>query len=526
MPWAFKMEDVLLEKVFYLSVVIILSCSLYLQAAGEEVYDTQEECTIGVAAGRATSDGRPLIWKTRDYSSEPDNELVFNTSYQIHFLEIINAGKTYAWMGLNEQGFAILNSLATDLPVGSSGLSNGALMRNALGSCVTIEDFQALLDETNNDGRKTHGNFAVLDSTGAASLFEITGDTYWKYDACDTLIAKEGFIIRTNFAEHGDGSGGGYERFNRSTNLIHSFYNGDSLNYFSILRHQMRDFSDHESNPVDVPFAGEWFSGAPSGYIYTDVSICRSSSVSATVIQGVKNDEPARLSTMWTMLGQPAATVASPYWPVGQTPPEANGSETAPLCDLSLSIKAKLFDYPDNKHYIDSYKLLDSEGGGLWTETFLFEDSLLADAEAVLNQWRLRPPPATAMLAKEADYAEKVYQRLERAYQNLLTDLPNNSREETLPAGYELAQNYPNPFNGHTTIPFYLPHPGFVSIIVYDVTGRQHEVISGQFIPAGPHRIQLDTSSWLSAASGVYFYTMQVNGRWSFTSTRKFILIK
>jgi len=62
-----------------------------------------EECTIGVASGKATNDGRPLIWKTRDNSLAPDNELIFNKSDDLSFLEIVTAGKTYAWMGVNER---------------------------------------------------------------------------------------------------------------------------------------------------------------------------------------------------------------------------------------------------------------------------------------------------------------------------------------------------------------------------------------------------------------------------------------
>jgi hypothetical protein len=335
-----------------------------------------EECTIGVASGKATNDGRPLIWKTRDNSLAPDNELIFNKSDDLSFLEIVTAGKTYAWMGVNEKGFAILNSLASDLPAGSSGLSNGAFMKKALGTCATVAAFRTLLDATNASGRKTHGNFAVLDSTGEAIMFEISGDTYWEFNTNDSLVAPEGYVIRTNFALNGNGiDGSGYERYLRSSNLIHSFRNGDSLNYRSIIRHQMRDFSDYDSNPVPVPFPDRWLSDRPYGYIYTGVSICRSSSVSATVIQGILPGEAPELTTMWALLGQPAASVAVPYWPVGYTPAAANGSNTAPLCDKSLQIKARLFDYSENSKYIDSYKLRDGHGGGIWAITFPAEDS-------------------------------------------------------------------------------------------------------------------------------------------------------
>ncbi len=87
-----------------------------------------EECTIGVASGKATADGRPLVWKTRDNSSAPNNEVYFNTYYKYNFVSVITAGGTDSWMGVNEKGFAILNSVSSDLPGGSSGLGNGRLM--------------------------------------------------------------------------------------------------------------------------------------------------------------------------------------------------------------------------------------------------------------------------------------------------------------------------------------------------------------------------------------------------------------
>jgi hypothetical protein len=39
----------------------------------------EEDCTIGVASGKATPDGRPMIWKTRDTSAK-DNEVYYNTN--------------------------------------------------------------------------------------------------------------------------------------------------------------------------------------------------------------------------------------------------------------------------------------------------------------------------------------------------------------------------------------------------------------------------------------------------------------
>jgi len=82
-----------------------------------------EGCTIGVAAGRATSDGRPLLWKTRDGRTNFNNAAVYYTSQKYRFIAIINAGDPpdVAWMGVNEKGFAIVDSDVYDLPRGSAG---------------------------------------------------------------------------------------------------------------------------------------------------------------------------------------------------------------------------------------------------------------------------------------------------------------------------------------------------------------------------------------------------------------------
>ncbi len=488
--------------------------------------DTLEECTIGVAVGSATSDGRPLIWKTRDYSSEPDNELILNTTYIYDFLEIINAGETKAWMGVNEHGFAILNSLAPDLTPGNSLYTNGGLNREALGTCVTIADFQDLLDQTNSSNRWTQGNFAVLDSSGSAAIFEISGDAYWKFDAGDSLIAPSGFIIRTNFAENGDGiSGSGYERYTRSSDLVTNFHQGDSLNYRSLLRYQMRDFSDFNSKPVTVPFANIWTSGRPFGYIYTNVSICRSSSVSAAVIRGILPGEPATLSTMWVILGQPAASIATPYWPVGPTPAEANGTVTAPLCDIALQIKSQLFDYSENTYYIDSYKLRDKKGGGLWITTFPVEDSIFTEAERIIEDWRAEYPPVSEILAIQSGFAKDAWTTLVSAYDQMILSLAVTSESE-VPGKFQLDQNFPNPFNMSTVFRFTIPEAGFVSLKIYDLLGKTITTVIETDYPLGYHEVAWNAATVPGLASGIYFCKLTVSASKDYAAIRKVAFIK
>lgn len=122
------------------------------------------------------------------------------------------------WMGVNSAGFAIENSYSGDLE-GTSG-ENGTFMKLALETCATVSEFEQLLIDTNIPGRLTLANYGVIDATGAAAIFETGNHSYTKYDANDPEVAPQGFVVRTNFALTGDGSGGEYERYDRATELI------------------------------------------------------------------------------------------------------------------------------------------------------------------------------------------------------------------------------------------------------------------------------------------------------------------
>ena len=217
-------------------ILIIFLSGLSFQVRAQQF----ENCTLGVAFGKATADGRPLLWKTRDYASAPNNEVFYNTNYRYKFVSVITAGGTESWMGVNEKGFALLNATSSDLIAGSSGISPGSLMRYVLGNCATVADFQHFLDSTNVTGRQTATNIGVIDSTGAAAMFETAGFEYWKFDANDSTIAPNGYVLRTNFAFNGDAKNGlndgiySIERYRRTTKLIGDFYAGDSLSYKSI----------------------------------------------------------------------------------------------------------------------------------------------------------------------------------------------------------------------------------------------------------------------------------------------------
>jgi photosystem II stability/assembly factor-like uncharacterized protein len=89
-----------------------------------------------------------------------------------------------------------------------------------------------------------------------------------------------------------------------------------------------------------------------------------------------------------------------------------------------------------------------------------------------------------------------------------------------IPGKYVLHQNYPNPFNPSTTIIFDLPESGFVSLIIYDVLGREVVTLLNKELKAGSY-----TGVWNAGDynSGVYFYRLRAG---DYVETRKCLLIK
>jgi uncharacterized protein (DUF362 family) len=88
------------------------------------------------------------------------------------------------------------------------------------------------------------------------------------------------------------------------------------------------------------------------------------------------------------------------------------------------------------------------------------------------------------------------------------------------PEGFKLCANYPNPFNPSTMIVFYLPRNEFVTVKVYDITGRKIETLIEGEVPAGEHRLQWSANG---LASGVYLCRMETK---DFSETIKMLYQK
>lgn len=93
-----------------------------------------------------------------------------------------------------------------------------------------------------------------------------------------------------------------------------------------------------------------------------------------------------------------------------------------------------------------------------------------------------------------------------------------------IPKEIEVGQNYPNPFNPVSNIRYGIPFDGYVTLKVFDVSGRQVSNLVSNYQTAGYYTATFDGSN---LSSGIYFYVLNVfNNGQSFQKTMKMILTK
>jgi len=91
--------------------------------------------------------------------------------------------------------------------------------------------------------------------------------------------------------------------------------------------------------------------------------------------------------------------------------------------------------------------------------------------------------------------------------------------EETILAKFSLEQNYPNPFNPSTRIQYKVSSNSQVSLVVYDLLGKEIQTLVNEEKPTGAYEV-----TWYAELpSGVYFYQLKAG---SFVERRKMILMK
>jgi hypothetical protein len=85
---------------------------------------------------------------------------------------------------------------------------------------------------------------------------------------------------------------------------------------------------------------------------------------------------------------------------------------------------------------------------------------------------------------------------------------------------YKLYQNEPNPFNGTTSIKFYVPKDGEVTLGVYNMLGEYVTEITSKEFSTGEHVVTFNSAK---LGQGTYFVRMTTEG---FTATKNMNIVK
>ena len=382
------------------------------------------ECTTAIISGGVTPDGRPLLLKTRDVSN-PDQEFVFFDDGEFSYVTVIYAGDTLqAYGGVNSAGFAIENSSALNMPDTIAGPDDdGLIIKAALRTCRTVDDFIAILDSTNEPGRTYPSNYGVIDVEGGAAIFEAGANSYERFDAADS------FLVRANYAYTGAQEGRiGEWRHDRAYELILNAVTGDSLTPEYLLRVVCCDLTLEGLNPYPLPFDSVYAAGGvPLGFIRTRTAINRDITKSALVIQGVAQDENPLLSTMYAVPGQPIVSVPIPLWVHSAlTPVELDGDPTALLCDLSIGFLSFVYDRLLAGDALNTFQLRDGFGGGLLPVIEPLMDSIFTRTNAVMQEWREELPEPAVMRDFQDAQAEYAVEILSDFHRSTLRRVPDD----------------------------------------------------------------------------------------------------
>lgn len=355
-------------------------------------------CTTAVVSGKYTKDGRPLLWKHRDTWSVNNKIVQFDDGKYI-YIGLVNSKDTlgkYIWIGYNETGFAIMNSASYNLnndTIKQSGME-GSIMKKALQTCATVDDFEKLLKKLSKPTR-LEANFGVIDGKGGAAYFEVSNFKVVKIDVNDPKITPFGYVIRTNYSFTGEaGKGGGYIRYMTANNVFDELVKTGELSAQTIIQKASRNLT-HSLTGTDLWDYASLKPGNRKMVFFYDY-IPRKSSASSCVVEGVKPDENPALTTMWTVLGWPLASVTIPVWITknGKQPYVLTYNESikdAPLCHFALTLKDRCFSYKwgtSSKYYMDINVLINADDTGIMQVLTPLDNRLFKEGYKQLEEFR------------------------------------------------------------------------------------------------------------------------------------------
>ena len=378
-------------------------------------YTITKACTTAVISAKNSATGRSMIWKLRD-TDNVENAMRYFEDGKYNYLGLVNSKDILGvdvWGGSNSAGFAIMNSASYNVNVGDTTKlkdMEGVFMKLALQTCASLQDLEKLL-ETYPKPRGLAAHFGVIDANGGAAYYEVNNWTWTKYDANDSKVAPNGYIIRTNYSESGTKDEGfGFIRREAAEKILSDALQNNKLDYRTVIQ----DFSRCSYHPVfGINYREKFEQGTnESAYVASDDLITRNSSASSIIVEGVKPGESPTLTTIWIQIGYPNTTISLPLWVEGgknipailQYDPELKNSWLN-----EAGMKWKNSCYPltrsDGYHYLKLDELVNKDNNGFIQRIEPVEKEVFDKTDAMLLKWRSKMP-AKAEIKEYYDWLE------------------------------------------------------------------------------------------------------------------------
>ena len=123
------------------------------------------------------------------------------------------------------------------------------------------------------------------------------------------------------------------------------------------------------------------------------------------------------------------------------------------------------------------------------------------DSEKVINSYDV--PSSGVPVTRTSDslfYVDAIRYQLSSA----------STQSTVIPKIFSLRQNYPNPFNPSTTILYSVGKKAKVSVVLYDMLGKEVTTLVSDTKERGDHTVQWNgtNSNGTQASSGSYLYRM------------------
>lgn len=351
--------------------IILLVISLLVYLPESEVMG----CTSAIVSAKASKYGRPMLWKHRD-TSNTDNKVEYvgaeNGSHS--YVALFNAsdkGLREAWTGMNDVGFAIMNTASYNIKDDNVSQKNmdkeGIVMTAALKTCRTVDDFGKLLDKWPRP-IGVEANFGVIDASGAGAFFECNNHSYVRYDLDK---AENGILIRTNYSHSGrKNEGYGFIREKNAEHFLLEAAARSEITPEMLTESVSRSFY-HDLKKKDYLTSGEkWVIDQDFIPRYKSTAVIVIEGCRPIDVSGVRAGDLEDEYIMWTGIGYPPCSEIVPVWcKAGGVDESLRGhgkNGHSPQCDKVKARRAEVFPIKkgNGDKYINMERLYNEKGTG------------------------------------------------------------------------------------------------------------------------------------------------------------------